>query len=117
MQQLYCFAAVEFPDDPNVAGLMYWYLCDGITPQAGDVAVAPLGKHNRLQTGVVRKVMFADEFEAPFPMYAIKRVKSITRTPAVTDTDTDANAVTNAVTDTNDVTRAVTDTAVTQKDR
>lgn len=76
MVDRYYFAAVEFVDDPNVVGLTYWYLCDFEEVAVGDVVTAPLGRHNRLQEGVVRKTVYATEFDAPFPFYLIKRIKS-----------------------------------------
>lgn len=76
MVELYYFVAVEFPDDPNVKGLTYWYLCDYEEVSVGDLVVAPLGRHNNLQCGVVRKTLHASEFDSPFPFYLIKRIKS-----------------------------------------
>ncbi len=75
MVDMYYFAAVEFVDDPNVVGLTYWYLCDFEEVAVGDIVTAPLGRHNHLQDGVVRKTLHATEFDAPFPFYLIKRVK------------------------------------------
>lgn len=72
-----CFAAVEFPDDPNVAGQYYWYLCELEGVKAGAAVTAPLGRHNRLQRGVVRRVKFADEFDAPYPLWGIKKIREI----------------------------------------
>ena len=42
--------------------------------------IAPLGRHNRLQKGVVREVRFAEPYNAPFPMYLIKYVKEVVTT-------------------------------------
>lgn len=72
-----CFAAVEFVDDENVKGYFYWYLCEFVGVRVDDIVVAPLGRHNNLQNGVVRKVTFASEKEAPYPMYGIKRIRKI----------------------------------------
>ncbi len=71
------FVSVEFVDDPNVAGMTYWYLCPFKDVCAGDRVNAPLGRHNNLQTGVVRKVQTGDEYSAPFPLYLIKSVKEV----------------------------------------
>ena len=72
-----CFVAVEFVDDFNVVGYAYWYLCgfDGVN--VGDQVIAPLGRHNNLQKGVVRKILYAVEEEAPYPMFGIKSIRSI----------------------------------------
>lgn len=72
-----CFVAVEFPDDPNVSGLKYWYLSPFEDAAVGDCAYAPLGRHNNCQTGVIREVRYATEAEAPYPTYLIKSVKKI----------------------------------------
>lgn len=72
-----CFAAVEFVDDPNVVGYCYWYLCEIAGVTVGDKVVAPLGRHNNLQEGIVRKVIFEDENNAPYPLYGIKPIKKI----------------------------------------
>lgn len=74
-----CFVAVEFVDDANVKGYTYWYLCphDGVSE--GDKVSAPLGRHNRLQEGIVRRVTYADEYSAPYPLYLIKSVVKIIR--------------------------------------
>ena len=72
MDELICFAAVEFVDDENVVGIKYWYACPFTYVKAGDEVIAPLGRHNRLQKGVVREVRFAEPYNAPFPMYLIK---------------------------------------------
>lgn len=77
MDNLLCFVAVEFVNDPNVAGLTYWYLCPFNGAQEGDRAVAPLGRHNNCQTGVIRSVSYRHEYEAPFPIHLIKSVKQL----------------------------------------
>lgn len=64
MEELFCFVAVEFPDDPNVVGLTYWYLCDFKGAKVGGRVTAPLGKHNNLQE---RKKSI--ENEAFYPIY------------------------------------------------
>ncbi len=71
------FVSVEFPNDPNVAGYTYWYLCEFDSAEVGSLVVAPLGSHNRMQQGVVRRVMFADEAYAPYPVMKIKRIESV----------------------------------------
>ena len=77
MNEKRCFTAVEFVDDENVRGYFYWYLCgiDGV--EEGDKVVAPLGRHNNLQEGVVRKIKFSDEDNAPYPMHSIKSIKKV----------------------------------------
>lgn len=72
-----CFVAVEFPDDENVKGYAFWYLCEFVEVKAGDKVIAPLGRHNHLQEGIVRKLLFAVEDEAPYPMYGIKSIHKI----------------------------------------
>ena len=74
-----CFAAVEFVDDPNVVGYYYWYLCEIPDVKVNDKVIAPLGRHNKLQEGIVRKVIFEDEFNAPFPLHSIKYIRKIVR--------------------------------------
>ncbi len=77
MNNLTCFVAVEFVDDPNVVGYTYWYLCPFADAEIGDRVCAPLGRHNREQVGVVRKVRFAHDSNAPFPIELIKRVRKV----------------------------------------
>ena len=72
-----CFVSVEFVYDPNVVGLTYWYLCDFKGAKVGDWVVAPLGRHNNLQEGVIRKVRFCTEYDAPFPVHSIKYIKEL----------------------------------------
>lgn len=74
MDEKMLFAAIEFPEDENVAGRLFWYLCPDGGIKEGDAVSAPLGRHNRLQKGVVRKLLSAYESEAPFPLYLIKTV-------------------------------------------
>ena len=57
-----CFTAVEFPDDPNVVGIKYWYACTYEDVKVGDGVIAPLGRHNNLQKGIVREVRFEYEY-------------------------------------------------------
>lgn len=75
-----CFAAVEFVDDPNVVGLKYWYACPFADIRVGEEVIAPLGRHNNLQKGVVREVRFEHEYNAPYPVYLIKYIKEVVRT-------------------------------------
>lgn len=77
MEDKYCFVAVEFPEDINVAGNLYWYLCPIKGVKAGDGVIAPLGRHNRLQKGVVRKVIFEKPSSAPYPFNLIKSVVEV----------------------------------------
>ena len=61
MNNKMCFAAVEFVEDIK----------------EGDKVSAPLGRHNNEQTGIVRKVLFADEAHSPFPLQYIKRIRKV----------------------------------------
>ena len=79
MNDLYCYVAVEFPDDPNVVGWCYWYLCDDHSVKVGDNVIAPLGRHNNVQTGVVRHMKFGNEEQSPYPFNLIKRIKRVVR--------------------------------------
>lgn len=77
MEELLCFAAVDFVNDLKVAGYPFWYLCNFRDIKEGDRVVAPLGRHNRLQEGVVLKVIFAPEDNAPYPMHSIKLIREL----------------------------------------
>lgn len=72
-----CFVAVEFVDDPNVKDYIYWYLCVDESVQFGNRVIAPLGRHNNLQEGIVRHVKFAESDCAPFPLHLIKTIKKV----------------------------------------
>ena len=74
-----CFTQVDFVDDPNVAGYGYWYLCEIAGAKVGDRVIAPLGRHNNLQEGIVRRVIFEDENNAPYPLHSIKYIRKIVR--------------------------------------
>ncbi len=69
------FVALEFVDDPNIAGRLYWYLCD-IPAALGGRFLAPVGRHDRLQVGTVRRIMQADDDYAPYPISTIKKVNA-----------------------------------------
>lgn len=73
----FCFTAVEFPEDENVAGYFYWYICNFPSAEEGDKVIAPLGRHDHLQQGVIRRIVFADELNAPYPVHSIKYIKKI----------------------------------------
>ncbi|MBE7088194.1 MAG: hypothetical protein E7370_01525 [Clostridiales bacterium] len=77
MEEKFCFVAVEFINDPNVVGLKYWYLCADETVCVNSVVLAPLGRHNNEQQGLVREVRFAPDYEAPFPIHLIKSIKKV----------------------------------------
>lgn len=77
MKENMCFVAVEFVDDDNVRGYFYWYLCELSGVAEGVKVVAPLGRHNNLQEGIVRKIKFTDENNAPFPLHSIKYIRKI----------------------------------------
>ncbi len=70
-----CFVAVEFPDDVNVKGYYFWYLCTFDGAEEGDKVIAPLGRHNHVQEGVIRAVRYAKEEDAPYPMHSIKAIR------------------------------------------
>jgi hypothetical protein len=72
-----CFVSVEFPQDPNVVGMKYWYLCELDGAEEGDKVIAPLGRHNHTQQGVIRQVRYTEEYNAPFPMYLIKCIRKL----------------------------------------
>lgn len=80
MEQKKCFVAVDFEDDNNVKGYLYWYLCKFANVEEGDKVVAPLGRHNNLQEGIVKQVLFAYEDDAPFPLHYIKNIRNIVKT-------------------------------------
>lgn len=75
----YCFTAVDFVDDPNVAGYGYWYICEFADVKVGDKVIAPLGRHNNLQEGIICKIIFEDEFNAPYPMHSIKYIRKVVK--------------------------------------
>ncbi len=77
MSNLCCFVAVEFPDDQNVKGYNFWYYCPIEGAEEGDRVLAPLGRHDRVQEGVIRLVRYAEEENAPYPMHSIKRIRSL----------------------------------------
>jgi hypothetical protein len=83
MEDLMCFVWVEFPNDPNVAGLKYWYLCEIDGAEAGDKVIAPLGKHNHTQEGVIREVRITEDYNAPFPLYLIKSIRKLIKQEGV----------------------------------
>ena len=68
------FVSVEFSNDPNVAGRVYWYVCDIPSVKVGCNVLAPLGSHNHLQQGVVRSVEKALPPAAPIPPQLLKRI-------------------------------------------
>ena len=73
------FVSVDFIDDPNVAGRQYWYVCPFGDVESGDEVLAPLGRHSRLQLGVVRRTRYARDAEAPYPVYMIKSIKDVVK--------------------------------------
>lgn len=79
MEELLYFVAIEFVDDPNVVGNVYWYHCDDKTAAVGDRIVAPLGRHNREQIGIIRTVLFATREKSPFPFIYIKKSGNVIR--------------------------------------
>lgn len=79
MNEPMCFVAVEFVDDPNVVGLKYWYACPFEEIREGDEVIAPLGRHNNIQKGVVREVRYELPHNAPFPVYLIKYIREVVK--------------------------------------
>lgn len=79
MEELLCFVAVEFVDDPNVVGNVYWYRCVDKTAKVGEKIIAPLGRHNREQVGVIRIVQYSTGKYSPFPFDYIKKSGNIIR--------------------------------------
>lgn len=72
-----CFVKVDFIDDPNVAGYGFWYWSKFKDAKTEDWVVAPLGRHNNLQEGVIVDVRFDTEENAPYPFDRIKRIKKL----------------------------------------
>lgn len=72
-----CFVAIDFVDDPNVSGYGYWYICEIAGVAIGDKVIAPIGKHDKLQEGIVRNIIFDYEYNAPYPMYGIKYIRKV----------------------------------------
>ena len=66
-------------DDPQVAGWTYWYLCPFDGAEEGDKVIAPLGRHDHVQKGIVRKVKYAEEENSPYPMHSIKKIKILNK--------------------------------------
>ncbi|MCI8735037.1 MAG: hypothetical protein HFE40_05740 [Clostridia bacterium] len=77
MDNLLCFTAVEFVNDPKVKGWTYWYLCTFDGAEEGDKVIAPLGRHDNIQTGLIRKVSYTTAEEAPYPADRIKKIVSL----------------------------------------
>ena len=76
-RKLLLFVAVEFEDDPNVKGYCYWYWCKFENASVGNYVIAPLGRHNNEQKGIIRKTVRADEENAPFPFRYIKQIRKL----------------------------------------
>ena len=64
-------------DDENVSGYCYWYVCEIEGFKVGDEVIAPLGRHNNLQKGLVRYIEFETENNSPFPMHSIKYIRKV----------------------------------------
>ena len=60
-----------------MVGNQYWYVCEIDGANVGDKVIAPLGKHNNTQQGIIRKILVDYEYNAPYPMYAIKYIKKL----------------------------------------
>lgn len=73
MSDLLRYVRVQFVDDENVKFNLYWYLSD-IDVKIGDRVVAPLGRHNHRQIGIVRAIEYVNEYNTPFPLYLTKYI-------------------------------------------
>ncbi|MCH5147384.1 MAG: hypothetical protein J1F61_05220 [Clostridiales bacterium] len=80
MERLLCFVRVDFIDDPNVSGYGFWYWSEFREAEVGDWIVAPIGKHNKLQEGIITAVTFRTEDNAPYPFEFIKKIKELKKT-------------------------------------
>lgn len=67
------FAALRFVNDENLSDKVYWYLCD-LSVKEGDRVLAPVGIHDRLQEGIVEKLLNVGRENAPYDLRLIKRV-------------------------------------------
>ena len=74
MEKLLCFVAVNFMNDPIVAGYPFWYYSQFRDAEVGDHVIAPLGRHNTPQEGIIMEVRFRTEDRAPYPFDKIKRI-------------------------------------------
>ena len=72
-----CFVTVEFVDDENVKGYYFWYVCEIIGVEVGDKVIAPLGRHNNVQEGIVRQDLFTEDYNAPYPLHSIKYIRKV----------------------------------------
>ncbi len=72
-----CFVAVDFPNDINVAGYKFWYISEIVNVKVSDNVVAPLGRHNGEQIGVVREVRYDYAKRAPYPLDRMKYIRKI----------------------------------------
>lgn len=77
MDELFYFVAVNFVYDPKLPHFKFWYLCSFEEAKVGDWIVAPLGHHDRLQDGIIVETRYATAEDAPYPMYGIKRIKTL----------------------------------------
>ncbi|MCM1235366.1 MAG: hypothetical protein NC489_35140 [Ruminococcus flavefaciens] len=75
--KLLLFTGIEFEDDPNVKGYCYWYWCPFEDACVGDYVIAPLGRHNNTQKGIIRKIVRADEDNSPYPFPLIKKIRKL----------------------------------------
>lgn len=41
--------------------------------------IAPLGRHDRVQEGVIRLVRYAEEENAPYPFHSIKKIRILNK--------------------------------------
>jgi hypothetical protein len=67
------YAAIRFLDDENLVDRVYWYRSD-FSLAVGELVLAPVGIHDRLQLARVERTIWAEEREAP---YDIRLVKSL----------------------------------------
>lgn len=77
MEEMLYFVRVNFVNDPKLPYYPFWYLCRFEEAEVGDWIVAPLGRHNRLQDGIIIETKYATEENAPYPMDRIKCIKEL----------------------------------------
>ncbi len=67
------FAALRFLDDLNLCGRVYWYVAPFLLRE-GDLVLAPVGPHDRLQCAQVE--LIADAAKEPYPRALCKQIAS-----------------------------------------
>ena len=67
------FAALRFFEDPNISDRVYWYLCP-FPVKEGELVLAPVGSHDRLQCARVERTRSAEPENAPYDLRVIKEI-------------------------------------------